>query len=358
MPIRDNAPSYDTPWVTISLIISNVIVFILQIMHPGGFEESVYTWGEIPQRIWAGENVMGTEFPAWVTLFTSMFLHGGLEHIIGNMWMLWLVGDNIEWLLGRARFFAFYIACGFLANIATVILGSGSDQPGVGASGAIAGVMAAYLIFYPRAKFTSLIFARPFGFWHAATGEVGFIYRNISAYYFIGWWILLQIIISMGLIMANVNMNLGLYAHAAGAIAGAGLVWALVLRDRIPSPDHPSRSAPLTSMIIGDSGIAGEEDLLDAYGMPLDQEILRLRLEKRAETHDYTADLSDDYLDELIGRGEYAAALRHARDMRKVAEDEKRLSLIRAYEETIRRLERQVRGETGEPWDWRNERQR
>lgn len=354
MPIRDNAPSYATPWVTIALIFANVVAFVMQLMHPGGFEQSVYTWGEIPKNILSGQKVMGTDFPAWVTMFTSMFLHGGFEHIIGNMWSLWLFGDNVEWLLGRARYFVFYIACGFLANVATVFLGYESDMPGVGASGAIAGVMAAYLIFYPRARITSLIFARPYGFWHAMTGEVGFIYRNISAYYFIGWWILLQIVISMGMIMANVNLNLGLYAHAAGALSGAGLVWALVIRDRIPSPDHPSRCAPLTSMIIGDAGAAGEENSLDAYGMPLDQEILRLRLESRAEAHDYTAAISDDYLDDLIERGEYAAALRHAKDMRKVAEDEKRLSLLRAYGEIIGRLERKVRGESSEPWDWKS----
>ena len=301
MPIRDNAPSYAVPLVTVTLILINCYIFYLQLVFPGGFEQSLMTWGEIPTRILKGELVPGTTYPAWVTMFSSMFMHAGFDHIIGNMYALWLFGDNIEWLLGHFRYAIFYLTCGFLANVVTVYLGYESDLPGIGASGAIAGVMAAYLIEYPRARITSLIFIWPFSLWHAATGQVGFVLRNMSAFWYIGSWVVLQLAFAMGFIAMDVHVNLGIYAHAAGALSGAGLVYLLAIRSRIPSADAPCRTDELTSPIIGDEGDAGGSG--DGYVPSLEDEIEQLR-EERSDSPVIASEYAyhDAYLEDLLAQ--------------------------------------------------------
>jgi membrane associated rhomboid family serine protease len=228
-PLRDNAPKGAFPVVTIALIASCILVYLWQLTYPGGFEQSLLTWGERPRLIFAGANVPGTDIPAWVTLFTSMFMHGGFMHLLGNMMGLWLFGDNIEWLLGRFRYIIFYIGCGLLASLVTVFLGRESDIPGIGASGAIAGVMAAYVLFYPRAAVTTLVF---FGGIHMV---------NISAMFYIGFWILTQFIGAGALYSSGESVNAGVYAHAAGAAAGFALVYPLLIRARRPGAWEPER---------------------------------------------------------------------------------------------------------------------
>jgi len=262
-PLRDNAPSYAVPVVNLLLILANIVVFLIQLFSPLGFEGFVDTWGEVPRRILAGENVPGTAIPAWVTLFTAMFMHADFWHIFGNMYALWLFGDNVEWLLGRAKYFIFYILCGLAASGVTVLLGSASDEPGIGASGAIAGVLAVYLIFYPRARITSLVWFGFFSLGHIFTGKWWPHLRNISAFWFIGSWILFQLLFSGIFISLHVNLNLGIYAHAGGALAGAVLVWLFVIRDRIPSADSPARSDELTMPIFGDEGPASEGEVYE-----------------------------------------------------------------------------------------------
>src|SRR5687767_3984389 len=101
VPLRDNAPKGSEPLVTLGLIVACVVIYLLQLVFPGGFERSLEVWGEVPTRILAGENVPGTNLSAYWTWLTSMFMHGSAMHLIGNMIMLWLFGDNVEWLLGR-----------------------------------------------------------------------------------------------------------------------------------------------------------------------------------------------------------------------------------------------------------------
>jgi membrane associated rhomboid family serine protease len=221
IPLRDDAPAGATPWVNWALMLSCILVFLWQLAYPGGFEQSLLTWGEVPSRILGGENVPGTGISAWWTLLSAMFMHGGFLHLAGNMVSLWIFGDNIEWLLGRARYLAFYLACGVAASLATLYLGSASDMPGIGASGAIAGVMAAYMLMYPQARVTTLVLGR---------GGSG-VYQ-ISALWFIGAWIAIQVLQSVQALGQGVNMNLGIYAHVAGAIAGAILVWPLLIPGR------------------------------------------------------------------------------------------------------------------------------
>ncbi len=117
-------------------------------------------------------------------MFTLMFMHANFWHIFGNMYALWLFGDNVEWLLGRFRNFIFYILCGLIASVVTVLLGYESNLPGLGAGGAILGGLAVYLIFYPRARITSLVWYDYFSFGHIYTGKLWPHIRNISAIWY------------------------------------------------------------------------------------------------------------------------------------------------------------------------------
>src|SRR6185369_8263582 len=149
-PLRDTQPSYTKPVVTVILIAINLLIFIFEAsLDPYYRNAFIATYGMIPDEF------------RWSTLLTSMFLHGGWMHVLGNMWFLWIFGDNIEDVLGHAKYVVFYILCGLAAGLTHVMLNPDSRLPTVGASGAIAGVMGAYLIKFPRNKITTLIF---FGF--------------------------------------------------------------------------------------------------------------------------------------------------------------------------------------------------
>jgi membrane associated rhomboid family serine protease len=291
-------------------------------------------WGEIPTRILSGGTIPGTSLPAWLSWISSMFMHGGLMHLLGNMVMLWLFGDNIEWLLGRFRFLLFYLACGIIANVATTYLGYESDLPGVGASGAIAGVMAAYLLIYPRARITSLLWISPFSWMHAATGTWGFTLRNISALWFIGSWVVLELVLSGLFIGLETHYNLGLYAHAAGALCGAGLVYLLMLRSRLPDEDHPVRRDDFTVALVGDEGDGG-----GGTGLTLSEEMRRLRAEGRGGRVLPEPQFCDHIADDLISRGETAAALQHCREMQAIARQREEWHRADGYDRLIASLQ-------------------
>ena len=304
LPLRDNARCGAEPIITVSLIIANMVVFGMMWMHPQGFMAAYEQWGEVPTRIMKGEMVPGTHIPAWTTMFTAMFMHANFGHIFGNMYALWLFGDNVEWLMGRARFLLFYIICGLAASACALFLGTQSDLPGLGASGAIAGVMAAYLLVYPRAKITSLVWFDPFSIDHMVTGVWGFRLRNISAVWFIGSWVVFQLALAWFLISAGVRMNLGIYAHAGGALMGALLVWPLAIQDRKPKPDDYEVCDDLTSPIWGDDGDAGGSEVIVPS---LEDQVAKLQ-----ERTDRVRTFDDSIADELIAKGDYAGAHKHA----------------------------------------------
>jgi membrane associated rhomboid family serine protease len=303
IPLRDNARSYAVPVVTILLIFTNVLVFVVQCSYLGGIEASAMAWGEIPSRVREGE---------WWLMFTAMFMHGGFIHLLGNMIALWLFGDNVEWVLGRAKYIFFYLACGLASSGACVVLGYESKLPGIGASGAIAGVMMAYLLVYPRARITSLVF---FGFswWTWATDLWGFRLRNISAIWYIGSWVVLQFVLAWLYLSEGVHMNLGIYAHAAGAIAGGVLVWPLAIRSRFPEADSPERSDEITVPIIGDEGSAGGSDT----SRDLEEEMESQR--RFAESLPKPA-FHDHVLDDMMEKGDLDGALAHAEEMQRMAD--------------------------------------
>ena len=222
-PYKDDNPSILTPVVTVSLIAANVAVWIL-VQGMGADQQlaaSVCDLGLVPgdllHRLPIGTPIhIGDAFACvagegapWRTLFISMFLHGGWLHLLGNMWFLWVFGNNIEDAMGHGRFLAFYLLCGLTAAAAQVAVNPASAVPMVGASGAISGVMGAYVILYPKVRVHILVFLL-------------FIFRtSVPAWVMLGYWFLLQ------LLGAGTEGGVGgvaVWAHIGGFLAGAVLI--------------------------------------------------------------------------------------------------------------------------------------
>ncbi|MDQ3927979.1 MAG: rhomboid family intramembrane serine protease [Chloroflexota bacterium] len=222
------------PVVNIAIIAINILVFMLQI----GSDAITYGWSLIPREITTGQDLVGPqripglnetlvlyEAPLgmpYLTLFTSMFMHGGLLHIGSNMLFLFIFGDNVEDNMGSLKYLVFYLLCGLGADFAQIILG-GPDSiiPNLGASGAIAGVLAAYLLLFPQARVRALI---PFGYFATVAA--------VPAIFMIGIWILMQFlsVFVAGEQAAGGGGGVAYWAHIGGFIAGAVLVF--VFRDR------------------------------------------------------------------------------------------------------------------------------
>lgn len=158
IPLRDKNPSGTFPLVTVLMIITNVVVFIYQLSLSEKLPAFFHRYALIPANIFSFGEAPGISLSLiFFPFFTSMFLHGGWLHVIGNMWYLWIFGDNIEDRLGHVGFFVFYLVCGIGAAAAHVMLNPNSKVPCVGASGAIAGVLGAYLISFPFARVVTLV---------------------------------------------------------------------------------------------------------------------------------------------------------------------------------------------------------
>jgi membrane associated rhomboid family serine protease len=183
-PIRDTIPSKNYPIITHSLIAINIICFLIQISQGPGFDRFAYIYGLVPARYTVPQIASYFTFGQQAFAFISfMFLHGSFMHILGNMWFLYIFGDNVEDHLGPLRYLAFYILCGLLSGLTHFFLNLHSNLPTIGASGAIAGVMGAYFILHPTSKILTLvpIIIIPFFF-------------EIPAFFFIGIWFLIQFI--------------------------------------------------------------------------------------------------------------------------------------------------------------------
>ena len=211
-PFRDHNPSGRTPFVTYALIALNVIVFI---SYMGLFSDDralsafFFDWALIPAHVSHGQGYGG--------LITSMFLHGGFMHIIGNMLFLWIFGDNLEDEMGHIGFLAFYLACGVLAGLTHVFFAPMSTVPTVGASGAIAGVMGGYMLLFPKAKVDILLIFVVF-----------FKVFTLPAYLMLAIWFGLQF---FGGITADPETGgVAYWAHAGGFIAGIALTFPLFMR--------------------------------------------------------------------------------------------------------------------------------
>lgn len=206
MPIGDdNTGRRLTPIVTYVLIVVNVLVFLLEL---SGGDAFIQRWAFVPTRFLA--NPIG-DFP---TLFTSMFMHANWVHLLGNMLYLWIFGDNVEDRLGHGLFTVFYILCGLGATFAQLAFSMGSSIPNLGASGAIAGVLGAYLMMFPKGSVNVL---------------VGRVVTRMSALIVIGFWIVLQIFSGIGTLTASSQNEGGVayMAHIGGFVAGLILTFLL-----------------------------------------------------------------------------------------------------------------------------------
>ncbi len=215
IPLKDDNPIRITPLVTWGLIAVNVVVFFYQVsLGPNQGRAFVYEFGAIPAVISGAQSLPPSlaVIPAPLSLFTNMFLHGGWLHLIGNMWYLWIFGDNIEAAMGRIRYLVFYIFCGILASLTHVLSNLSSILPSIGASGAISGVLGAYLLIYPRARVLVLI---PLGFFTRL--------MYIPAGFVLGFWFFLQLL-SGSLSAGQEGGGVAFWAHIGGFIAGMLLV--------------------------------------------------------------------------------------------------------------------------------------
>jgi membrane associated rhomboid family serine protease len=201
IPLRDIIPSRTTPVVTITLIAINVLVFLYELSLGRAVDAFTLYWGLVPAAF------------SWVTVFTSMFLHGGFMHVAGNMLYLWIFGDNVEDRMGHGRYLVFYVLCGVAAALAQTITVPDSVVPMVGASGAIAGVMGAYFVLYPRSRIVTLI---PIFFFFQVV--------EIPAIFFLGIWFLMQFVSGLGSIVSTgagrLAGGIAFWAHIAGFVAG------------------------------------------------------------------------------------------------------------------------------------------
>jgi membrane associated rhomboid family serine protease len=206
IPLSDNVRGRRFPLVTVLLIVVNTVIFLFELSLGPEVEALINSFGMIPARLvssWTDPLVL-------LTLFTAMFLHGGLGHLIGNMLYLWIFGDNIEDRMGHGRFLIFYLFSGVLASLVEVVAAPTAQLPTVGASGAIAGVLGAYLLLFPQARIRVLIPIPLF-----------FFVTSVPAVLVLGSWFLLQFY--RGLMSMNVPMQRGgvaWWAHIGGFIAG------------------------------------------------------------------------------------------------------------------------------------------
>jgi membrane associated rhomboid family serine protease len=228
LPLRDSLQSYSKPYVTIAIIVANAFVFLYQLtLDEFSLNSFIASYGMIPSQLHASTLVTSMFLHGgWLhasSLVTSMFLHGGWLHLIGNMWFLWIFGDNVEDILGHAKYLLFYLLCGVAAALFQAALNMDSRLPTIGASGAIAGVMGAYLVKFPRSRIVTLVFVLFF----LTTIEV-------PASLILIYWFVLQFFSGVGSIASSHLSEGGVawFAHVGGFLAGILLVFALRPRER------------------------------------------------------------------------------------------------------------------------------
>jgi len=211
IPYKDDNPTATFPFVTIALIAANILVFIWQVITPGGFNGAVSAYGAIPSSILRFEG--GQPIAPAATVFTSMFMHGGPVHIGGNMLYLWIFGNNVEDHMGHFRFLIFYLLGGVVAAYSHAISSPSSVIPMVGASGAVAAVLGAYILLFPRASVYTLIF-------------LGFFVQvvRLPALIVIGFWAIIQFISGFADRGAAAGGGVAWFAHVGGFLFGLLMV--------------------------------------------------------------------------------------------------------------------------------------
>ena len=229
LPLKDINPTVRKPYVTIALIAANVLVYLYQMSLGPQFSSFIASFGATPFEITRMTDLVGGfsiaggsirhfpgPHPIILTLLTSMFMHGSLLHLGGNMLYLWIFGNNIEDILGPGRFIIFYLLCGLAAHALHIAVDPSSVIPTVGASGAISGVIGAYLIAFPGARVLSLIF-------------FGFFIRMavVPAFVIIIFWFVIQLVSAMASLGGMAGGGVAWFAHIGGFIAGVALIYAM-----------------------------------------------------------------------------------------------------------------------------------
>src|SRR6266849_8219206 len=206
IPLKDLNPRRSYPVVNTALILTNVVVFIYQMtLAPHGFKAFMTANATVPQRIpqWFSGHVSFEV--AFLPLLTSMFLHSGIAHIVGNMLFLWIFGDNVEDYFGHVQYLLFYLFCGIGAGLLHVVFNLNSTVPALGASGAISGVMGAYMLLYPRERILTLVFI---------------FLVPIPAVFILGYWFLLQFLAGISALGAGASGGVAWWAHVGGFLLG------------------------------------------------------------------------------------------------------------------------------------------
>jgi len=231
LPLKDMNPTVRRPIATYSLIVANVVIFIYELSLGPQVNAFIAAYGATPfeitrmtdlaGRLGAGAPIVHQPGPphVWLTLLTSMFMHAGLWHLGGNMLYLWIFGNNIEDILGPVKFYIFYLVCGLLAHALHIASDPGSTIPTVGASGAVSGLLGAYLIAYPRARVLTLVF-------------LGFFVRMavVPAALIIVLWFVMQFIFGLASLGGTAEGGVAWFAHIGGFLGGIALIYAMAGR--------------------------------------------------------------------------------------------------------------------------------
>ncbi|HXJ17503.1 MAG TPA: rhomboid family intramembrane serine protease [Candidatus Polarisedimenticolia bacterium] len=221
IPLKNMTPRRSLPVITLLLIAANVVVFVYQIsLAPAASDAFIRTYALVPSKIplaLAGRHY--TLPQALVPLFTCMFLHGGFLHILGNMWFLWIFGGNVEERFGSAVYLLFYLVCGIASSVSQLLFSWGSHIPSLGASGAISGVLGAYIMFFPRSRILTLV--PLFIIWFTA---------RVPAIIFIGLWFVLQFLSGLSSLGAASSGGVAWWAHVGGFLTGLFLARAAAIR--------------------------------------------------------------------------------------------------------------------------------
>lgn len=214
VPLRDENPTIITPYVTYGLIIANILAFVYELsLAPQQLQSFFHIAAIVPKELSASFSGVAIDqpLPEWATLVTSQFLHAGFAHLIGNMLFLWIFGNNVEEALGHVKFLIFYLVCGVLAGLAQWFFAMQSGIPSLGASGAIAGVLGAYILKYPNARILTFF---------------GYFLFYVPAFFFLGLWFVQQAFYGIASLQAPANVGMegggvAYWAHAGGFVFGA-----------------------------------------------------------------------------------------------------------------------------------------
>ena len=217
-PLHDINPRSTTPVVTIALVVANLLAFFYELtLGESGQQRLFFTLGMVPARLalFPASPEIGLG-DAFLPLLTSMFLHGGFMHILGNMWFLWVFGDNIEDRLGHGRYLVFYLLSGIAAGLAHAVVNLHSTVPAIGASGAVSGVMGAYLVLFPASRVVTLI---TLGWWWQRV--------ELPAYVMILYWFVIQVVSGLASAGRAAGGGVAWWAHIGGFVAGVLLLFLL-----------------------------------------------------------------------------------------------------------------------------------